>query len=186
MSPSQRTRKRWGSVRQTNNRLVVVAVLLATFLSALDTSIIGTAMPTVIGQLGGLALYSWVFSAYLLTSTTAVPIYGRLADLYGRKPLAFSAIALFLLGSALCGLAQNMPELVAFRALQGLGAGGYSALKLWPEMCHGDWSAPLNRSERFTLLVEASQDILGRLRNKRFLKLRRCHGLVHIGRRSDH
>ncbi|HET7035904.1 MAG TPA: MDR family MFS transporter, partial [Thermomicrobiaceae bacterium] len=111
-------------MRPSNNRLIVVAVLLATFLSALDTSIIGTAMPTVIGQLGGLALYSWVFSAYLLTSTTAVPIYGRLADLYGRKPLAFSAIALFLLGSALCGLARNMPELVAFRALQGLGAGG--------------------------------------------------------------
>lgn len=111
-------------MRETNRRLVVVAVMLGTFLSALDTSIVGTAMPTVIGQLGGMSLYSWVFSAYLLTSTTTVPLYGRLADLYGRKPLFLAAAAIFVVGSMLCGAAQTMPQLVAFRALQGLGAGG--------------------------------------------------------------
>src|SRR5690606_34349187 len=111
-------------MRQTNRRVVVVAVMLGTFLAALDTSIVGTAMPTVIGQLGGMSLYSWVFSAYLLTSTTTVPLYGRLADLYGRKPLFIAAAGIFLLGSMLCGAAQSMPQLVAFRALQGLGAGG--------------------------------------------------------------
>jgi len=111
-------------VKETNRRLVVAAVMLGTFLAALDTSIIGTAMPTVIGQLGGISLYSWVFSAYLLTSTTTVPIYGRLADLYGRKPVFLISAGIFLLGSILCGAAQSMPQLAAFRAIQGLGAGG--------------------------------------------------------------
>lgn len=110
--------------RETNRRLVVVAAMAGTFLSALDSSIVGPAMPTIIGQLGGLSLYSWVFSAYLLTSTTTVPLYGRLSDMYGRKPMFVISAALFVLGSALCGVAQNMEQLVAFRAIQGLGAGG--------------------------------------------------------------
>ncbi|HMM42189.1 MAG TPA: MFS transporter, partial [Thermomicrobiales bacterium] len=110
--------------RVTNRRLVIVAAMAGTFLSALDSSIVGPAMPTIIGQLGGLSLYSWVFSAYLLTSTTTVPLYGRLSDMYGRKPLFVISAALFVLGSALCGLAQSMEQLVAFRAIQGLGAGG--------------------------------------------------------------
>src|SRR4051812_17340026 len=108
----------------TNRRLVVVAAMAGTFLSALDTSIVGTAMPTIVGQLGGLSIYTWVFSAYLLTSTTTVPLYGRLSDMYGRKPMFILGAALFVLGSALCGLSQNMAQLVAFRAVQGLGAGG--------------------------------------------------------------
>ncbi|MDI3339685.1 MAG: MDR family MFS transporter [Sphaerobacter sp.] len=111
-------------MRQTNRPAVVAAVMLGTFLAALDTSIVGTAMPTVIGELSGISLYSWVFSAYLLTSTTTVPLYGRLADLYGRKPLFLAAAGIFVVGSMLCGVAQSMPQLVAFRALQGLGAGG--------------------------------------------------------------
>lgn len=98
--------------------------MAGTFLSALDTSIIGTAMPTIVGQLGGLGIYPWVFSAYLLTSTTTVPLYGRLSDIYGRKPMFILAAALFVLGSALCGVAQSMEQLVVFRAVQGLGAGG--------------------------------------------------------------
>jgi EmrB/QacA subfamily drug resistance transporter len=110
--------------RVTNRRLVVVAAMAGTFLSALDTSIVGTAMPTIIGQLGGLSLYTWVFSAYLLTSTTTVPLYGRLSDMYGRKPMFIISATLFVVGSMLCGIAQSMEQLVAFRALQGLGAGG--------------------------------------------------------------
>ncbi len=108
--------------RSTNPRAVMVAVMMATFLAALDTSVVGTAMPTIIGTMGGLALYSWAFSAYLLTSTTFVPMCGRLADMYGRKPVFLAGAALFLAGSALCGSARTMEELILFRALQGLGA----------------------------------------------------------------
>lgn len=103
---------------------IVAGVLAATFLAALDATVVGTAMPTIVGQLGGLALYPWVFSAYLLTSTTTIPLYGRLADLYGRKRVLLVSMGLFLAGSMLCGLAQSMLQLVIFRALQGLGAGG--------------------------------------------------------------
>lgn len=109
---------------QVNRRMVVIAIILGTFLAALDTTIVGTSMPTIIGELGGLSLYAWVFSAYLLTSTTTVPLYGRLADLFGRKPLVLAATGLFVAGSMLCGVAQSMPQLILFRALQGLGAGG--------------------------------------------------------------
>lgn len=115
---------------RSNRRIVVIAIMLGTFLAALDTTIVGTAMPTVIGELGGISLYSWVFSAYLLTSTTTIPLYGRLSDLYGRKPMFLIAAALFLVGSALCGAAQSMPQLVAFRAIQGLGAGGIIPITL--------------------------------------------------------
>lgn len=104
--------------------MVIVAAMAGTFLSALDSSIVGPAMPTIIGQLGGLSLYTWVFSAYLLTSTTTVPLYGRLSDMYGRKPLFIISAILFVSGSALCGLSQTMVQLVIFRAVQGLGAGG--------------------------------------------------------------
>src|SRR2546421_2088779 len=81
--------------------IVTIALMLGMSLAALDTTIVGTALPTIVGKLGGISLYSWVFSAYLLTSTTTVPIYGKLADLYGRKPLFLFGSALFLLGSAL-------------------------------------------------------------------------------------
>ena len=109
--------------RPTNTVAVTVAVILATFLAALDTTVVGTAMPTIIGALGGLALYSWIFSSYLLTSTTTVPVYGRLADMYGRKPIFIVGALLFLGGSVLCGTAQSMEQLILFRAVQGLGAG---------------------------------------------------------------
>ena len=106
-----------------DKRLIAIATLAATFLIGLDTSIIATAMPTVVAQLGGVHLYAWVFSGYLLTSTVTVPIYGKLADLYGRKPIFLVATGIFLLGSMLCGQAQTMEQLIAFRLLQGLGAG---------------------------------------------------------------
>ncbi len=110
--------------------LVVASMMLGMFLAALDTTIVGTAMPSIVGKLGGITLYSWVFSAYLLTSTTTVPIYGKLADLYGRKPLYLFGSALFLLGSLACGTAQTMEQLIIFRAIQGLGAGAVVPLVL--------------------------------------------------------
>jgi EmrB/QacA subfamily drug resistance transporter len=106
--------------------LVVVfgALLLVLLLASLDQTIVSTALPTIVGDLGGVSHLSWVVTAYLLSSTIAGPLYGKLGDLYGRKPLLQVAIVLFLIGSALCGLSQNMAELIAFRALQGLGGGG--------------------------------------------------------------
>jgi EmrB/QacA subfamily drug resistance transporter len=105
-------------------RLVIMSgVMLGLLLSALDQTIVSTAMPRIIADLGGLSYYSWVFTAYLLTSTAAVPIFGKLSDVYGRKPFYMAGIVAFLASSALCGLAQNMPELVLFRAIQGVGGG---------------------------------------------------------------
>lgn len=92
-------------------------------LSSLDQTITATAMPTVVQELGGVSLYSWVFSIYMLTSTTSMPIYGKLADLYGRKRMYMFGMAVFLVGSALCGMAGNMAQLIVFRGIQGLGAG---------------------------------------------------------------
>src|SRR5437667_5151651 len=102
---------------------VTIALMLGMSLASLDTTIVGTALPTIVGKLGGINLYSWVFSAYLLTSTTTVPIYGKLADLYGRKPIFIVGSSLFLLGSVASGAAQSMEQLIIFRALQGVGAG---------------------------------------------------------------
>src|SRR5690349_14078992 len=95
--------------------LIILALILATALSALDGTVVATALPTIVGVLGGLPLYSLVVSAYLLTATTTVPLYGKLADMYGRKPVFMLGSGLFILGSALCGLAWDMPSLVAFR-----------------------------------------------------------------------
>src|SRR5712671_828884 len=103
--------------------IVTIALMLGMALAALDTTIVGTALPSIVGKLGGITLYSWVFSAYLLTSTTTVPIYGKLADLFGRKPVFLFGTALFLIGSAASGAAQSMEQLIIFRAIQGLGAG---------------------------------------------------------------
>src|SRR5215468_4537597 len=105
----------------SERRMVTVALFVSTFLVALDTSVVSTALPTVIGQIGGIQLYAWVFSAYLLTSTVTVPIYGKLADLFGRKPVFLFSIAVFMVGSMLCGQSQTMEQLIAFRLLQGLG-----------------------------------------------------------------
>jgi EmrB/QacA subfamily drug resistance transporter len=106
-----------------NQAVVTVGIMAAIALAALDLSIVGTAMPTIIGQLGGLGQYSWVFTAYLVTSTTSVPIYARLADTYGRKPVILFGLTVFVVGSALCGFSTSMTQLILFRAIQGLGAG---------------------------------------------------------------
>ncbi len=105
-------------------QLVTFALMLGMFLAALEATAVAAAVPTAVGELGGVGRYSWAFSAYLLASTVTVPLYGKLADLYGRRPIYQASVALFLVGSALCGLAASFPQLVAFRALQGLGAGG--------------------------------------------------------------
>jgi len=109
-------------------RLVFAGLLLAMTLAALDQNIVGTALPRIVGDLGGLAHLSWVVTAFLLTSTATTPLYGKLSDMQGRKPLFVAAIILFLIGSVLCGVAQTMTQLILFRGLQGLGAGGLFTL----------------------------------------------------------
>jgi EmrB/QacA subfamily drug resistance transporter len=105
-------------------RVIFGALILVVLLASLDQTIVATALPTIVGDLGGLTHLSWVVTAYLLASTITGPLYGKFGDLYGRKSTLQVAIVIFLVGSALCGIAQNMPELISFRALQGLGAGG--------------------------------------------------------------
>ena len=114
-------RRRWA---------VTAGLLLGIFLAALEATVVSTAMPTVVASLGGLDQYGWVFSAYLLTSTASVPLWGRLSDLFGRRRVYLTAIALFLAGSMLAGVSQSMRQLVIFRAVQGLGAGGLIPLAL--------------------------------------------------------
>src|SRR5207237_9535508 len=99
-------------------------------LAALDQTIVATALPTIVGDLGGLNHLSWVVTAYLLTSTASTPLYGKISDLYGRKKVFQAAIVIFLIGSMLSGISQNIGQLIAFRAIQGLGAGGLLTLAL--------------------------------------------------------
>lgn len=102
---------------------IMLAVMLGLFLSAMDSTIVGTAMPRVIAELSGLKLYSWVFTSYMLASTTSVPIVGKMGDIYGRKQFFLAGIAIFLVGSILSGASQSMMELILFRGVQGLGGG---------------------------------------------------------------
>ena len=104
--------------------IVIAALMLTMLLAALDQTIVSTALPTIVGELGGLNHLSWVVTSYLLAITVVTPLYGKLGDLYGRKIVLQGALVLFLIGSALCGQAQGMTELIAFRAIQGLGGGG--------------------------------------------------------------
>jgi EmrB/QacA subfamily drug resistance transporter len=111
--------------------LAIYSGLMVTLLlAALDQTIVATALPRIVSDLGGITQYSWVFTAYMLTSTVTVPLYGKLGDVYGRKYLFLIAIVIFLVGSALCGIAQGMTQLVLFRAIQGIGAGGLFPLSL--------------------------------------------------------
>ncbi|HEY3684979.1 MAG TPA: MDR family MFS transporter [Streptosporangiaceae bacterium] len=107
---------------------ILVALMMTMTLAAMDTTIVSTAIPQVVADLGGYTQFSWVFSAYLLTQTVTIPIYGKLADLYGRKPVLLIGALIFLAGSALCAAAWDMPSLIVFRALQGLGAGAVQAI----------------------------------------------------------
>jgi len=110
--------------REQPVRVIFGALLLVVLLASLDQTIVATALPTIVGDLGGASKVSWVVTAYLLASTVVGPVYGKLGDLYGRKIVLQAAILLFLAGSVLCGAAQDMTQLIAFRAVQGVGGGG--------------------------------------------------------------
>src|SRR3982751_6135057 len=128
----------------THERVLVVfsGLLLVMLLAALDSTIVATALPTIVGELGGLAHLSWVVTAYLLAQTIVTPIYGKLGDLYGRKRVLQFAIVLFLIGSALCGLSRTMTHLILFRAIQGFGGGG---LMVTTQAAVGDIIPPRDR-----------------------------------------
>ena len=131
--------------------VVVSGLMLVMLLASLDQTIVSTALPTIVGELGGLEHLSWVVTAYLLAVTAVTPLYGKLGDLYGRKIVLQGALVLFLVGSALCGLAQGMTELIAFRAIQGLGGGG---LMVSAQAAIGDVVPPRERG-RYTGLFGA-------------------------------
>ena len=116
------------TVRVENRTLIFIAALASVFITAIESTIVATAMPTIVASLGGFELLSWVFTGYLLTQAVTIPIYGRLSDLYGRKPILLIGTALFLIGSLLCGLAWSMMSLVIFRLIQGLGAGALTSV----------------------------------------------------------
>ena len=128
----------------TREQLIVTAGLMAAIgVAALDSTVVGTAMPTIIGQLGGLGEYSWVFTAYLVTSTTTVPLFSRLADIHGRKPVFLFGLGLFVAGSVLCGTSHSMLELIVWRAVQGLGAGAVQPISF---TIAGDIFSPRQRA----------------------------------------
>ncbi len=110
--------------------LITAGLMLSLFLASMESTVVATAMPTIVSQLGGLESYSWVFSAYMLASTTTVPLFGKLSDIFGRRPVYACSLLLFLAGSLLCGQAQSMSMLIAFRVVQGLGAGGLMPLAI--------------------------------------------------------
>lgn len=109
---------------------IMVGLMVAMFVAAMDATVVATALPTISRELGGFPLYSWVFTGYLLTGTTTVPIWGRLADVFGRRPILLTGLCIFVAGSVLCGVAPNMVALIAFRSLQGVGAGCLQPLVL--------------------------------------------------------
>jgi EmrB/QacA subfamily drug resistance transporter len=128
---------------RAKRRLVMTAVMLAIFMVATDSYIVATAMPTIVADLGGFHLFSWAFAAFLLAQAVTIPVYGRLADLYGRKRVFFAGAGIFLIGSLLCGCAWGMVPLILFRALQGIGAG---AIQPIATTIIGDIYAPVERA----------------------------------------
>jgi MFS family permease len=115
---------------QSSRALVIAAVMASMAMVAIEATIVSTAMPQIVTQLGDLHLYSWVFSSFLLTQTAMTVVFGKLADLYGRKPVMLAGIAIFLLGSVLAGFAWSMPAMIVFRLIQGIGAGAIQPVTL--------------------------------------------------------
>jgi EmrB/QacA subfamily drug resistance transporter len=139
--------------------LILVGILLSMLLSSLDQTIVGTAMPRVIADLNGLDHYAWVFTAYMLASTVMLPIYGKLSDIYGRRPFYIAGMALFLAGSALSGTSQDMTQLIAFRAIQGLGAGAMMPIvqaiigDIFPPAERGKWQGLMMAVFGFAMII---------------------------------
>jgi len=123
--------------------LILVACMAATFMAAVEATIMATAMPSIAATLGGFGLFAWVFSAYMLTQAATIPVYGRLADIYGRRRVFYAGAGLFLVGSTLCGFSHSMAQLVLFRAIQGLGAGGVQPIA---NTIVGDIYTPVERA----------------------------------------
>jgi EmrB/QacA subfamily drug resistance transporter len=142
--------------------IIYIALLLGMLLSSLDQTVVSTALPTIVGELGGVEHLSWVITAYLLTSTASVPIYGKLSDLYGRKLFFQLAIVIFLAGSVLSGAAQSMLQLIVFRGIQGLGGGGIIAMA---QVIIGDIVSPRERGryQGYTGTVFAISSVTGPL-----------------------
>ena len=157
-------------------RTVFAALMLGMFLAALDQTIVSTALPTIVGDLGGLNHLSWVVTAYLLASTVSTPLYGKLGDMYGRKPVFLAAIIIFLAGSMLAGLSQTMTELIGFRALQGIGAGG---LIVGAQAIIGDIVPPRERGRYMGLIGSVFARRVGRRAAAR--RLLRRQPLVALG-----
>src|SRR5215475_13176995 len=132
--------------------IVLPGLLLAIIIAMLDQLVVSTALPRIVGDLGGLSKLAWVVTAYILTSTIATPLYGKLGDQYGRKRLLMIAIVIFLIGSALSGLSHSMDQLIAFRALQGLGAGG---LLVGAIATIGDLVSPRERGQYMGYMMAA-------------------------------
>src|SRR6202008_1043881 len=130
--------------------IILPGLLLAMLLAMLDQLVVGTALPRIVGDLGGATHLSWVVTAYILASTITTPFYGKLGDMYGRKKFFIAAIIIFLVGSARAGLSQSMAELIAFRALQGLGAGG---LMVGAMATLGDIVAPRERGRYMSYIM---------------------------------
>jgi EmrB/QacA subfamily drug resistance transporter len=137
---NQETRAR---VQRTRRILTVIALLLVTFMAAMEITVVSTAMPTVIADLGGIEHYAWVFTAYIVASTVTVPMLGKLADLYGRRPVMLLGITLFLLGSMASGFSQSMTQLIIARTVQGVGAGGVQPMAM---TILGDLYGPAGRA----------------------------------------
>ena len=137
-------RNRGAGVLMAHRTLILAACMLAMFMAAIEATIVATAIPSIVADLGGFALFGWVFGAYILAQAVTIPLYGRLADIYGRKRMLFIGTAIFLAGSTLCGLAASMPMLVLFRALQGLGAGAILPIA---STIIGDIYAPAERAK---------------------------------------
>jgi EmrB/QacA subfamily drug resistance transporter len=134
-------RPQW--VKSSSRPLVLAAAISVILITAIEGTIVATVMPQIVGDLGGFDLFSWVFTAYLLTQAVTIPIYGRLADIYGRKHMLLIAISLFCVGSVLCGCSWNMLSLIAFRVIQGLGAGGLVPVS---QTVIGDLYTPVERA----------------------------------------
>ena len=147
------------TAKTTHRPYVLAAVMAAMFMIAIEATIVSTAMPRIVGQLGGLQLYSWVFSAFLLTQTATTVVFGKLSDLLGRKKVMLSGIAIFLFGSLLCGFAWSMPSMILFRLVQGVGAGAIQPIGM---TIVGDLYSAHERGKIQGYLVERLGDLGGR------------------------